>query len=64
MMDGRMGGWSCIGASIECNSVQVTNPWILIGFELSAAPSEEVLDGAKVFLPNALILVELSSSTC
>ena len=41
--------------------MEVTDAWVLIGLKLPATPTQEILDCAKVFLPNTLVLVKLSS---
>lgn len=47
---------------MDCVSMEVADARVLIGFELSAAPSQKILDRAEVFLANTLILVEFSST--
>lgn len=46
---------------ISLPSMQIPNPRVLIRLQLSATPSQQVLNRAEVFLPHALVLVELCS---
>lgn len=42
--------------------MEIANPWVLVSFELPAPSSQEVFDGPKILLANALVLVKLSSA--
>lgn len=46
------------------SSVEVLDAWILVGFKLSASLSQQVFNGAEIFLANTLVLVELGSAAC
>lgn len=42
--------------------MEIANPWILVSFELPAPSSQEIFNGPKVLLANALVFVKFSSA--